>query len=90
MYYLLSVFLFCKVQDWVVEPPQIEGTPVAKVENDEEDGEDNQESDVGFGVVVSPTVGSIGYGHYRLNSYFLLAFCKHTIALKSKPMIPSG
>lgn len=55
MYYLLSVFLFCKVQDWVVEPPQIEGTPVAKVENDEEDGEDNQESDVGFSVVVSPT-----------------------------------
>ena len=89
MYYLLSVFLFCKVQDWVVEPPQIEGTPVAKVENDEEDGEDNQESDVGFGVVVSPTVGSIGYVHY-LNFYFLLAFCKHTIALKSKPMIPSG
>ena len=80
MYYLLSVLLFCKVQDRVVEPPQIEGTPVAKVENDEEDGEDNQESDVGFGVVVSPTVGSIGYVHY-LNFYFLLALCKHTIAM---------
>ena len=60
MYYLLSVFFFGIVQDWVVEPPQIEGTPVAKVENDEEYGKDDEESDVGFGVVVSPTVVSVG------------------------------
>ena len=63
MYYLLSVLLFCKVQDWVVEPPQIEGTPVAKVENDEEYGKDDEESDVGFGEVVSPTVVSIRRAH---------------------------